>query len=127
MTPDDFNSILSKIEYRRPGREKWKLIVRYDHFRPYMQVVSTGGVDSDTGKDLNWTGRKWWLSEYMCVTEVVRTAFKAIQAAEEHETCENFRYKGCVIFSPHRSVDALAAAALPLDSIDTRDRRTVKP
>lgn len=109
-----FRKILDNIEYA--GREGWTINIKFDDKRPYLQIESHGG-------DLAWTGRKWFLSPHMCVTEVVRTAFKAVLAAEEHEACENFKYVGAAIFSPHISVDALVMAA---DEIDTREERSAK-
>ena len=52
-------------------------------------------------------GRKWVLSQHMTKSEVVATAFKAILTAEEHETRENFKYRGAPIFHPHYNVDIL--------------------
>jgi hypothetical protein len=51
--------------------------------------------------------RKWFVSRHACKAEIVRTAFKAIVAAEEHEVCENFRYRGARIHSPHLDPDVL--------------------
>jgi hypothetical protein len=56
---------------------------------------------------LRMTGRKWRLSEHMTKSEIVQTALAAVLAAEEHETREQFRYKGRAIFGPHFDVDGL--------------------
>lgn len=64
--------------------------------------------------DLNYTGeikwqhcRKWFISSHACRAEVVRTAWKAVLAAEEHEAGENFLYRGQPIHSPHLDPDAM--------------------
>lgn len=56
-------------------------------------------------------GRKWWLSRHMTLSEVVRTAFMALQAYEEHELREAFRFDGALVFGPHLSVEALRAVS----------------
>jgi len=125
LSQRDFQVILERIEYQRPGRETWSLVVNrgYDD-RLYLQVHSDGG-------EIFWVGRKWFLSPYMCVSEFVRTAFKAIQAAEEHEMCEHFKYKQVAIFTPHINVDMLVNMANAdgqpnPEFVDTRDERTAK-
>lgn len=52
--------------------------------------------------------RKWYVSPHSCTSEIVRTALKAVEAAEMHELYENFSYKGIRIFDPHLNVDNLA-------------------
>ena len=59
----------------------------------YLQVQFMG-EDVETGKVELQKCRKWVLSYHMTETEIVNTAFKAIQAAEDHEIREFFRYKG---------------------------------
>lgn len=70
--------------------------------RPYLQVHYDGtgeyGIEP-------WTGRKWMLSTHMTKSEIVYTAFKAIMAAEEHETRELFKYRGHEVCGPHFDVD----------------------
>jgi hypothetical protein len=85
----------------------WKIEVHMDGSRPYMQVHVVDGRDSETGAVLEWTGRKWMLSPFMCKNEIVATAFKAVMTAMEHEIRENFRYRGVAIFNPHLDPDAL--------------------
>lgn len=62
------------------------------------------------------TCRKWRLSPHMTETEIVRTAWKAVLAAEEHEAGEAFKYMGYSPFNPHISIENLSrASSLPLD------------
>lgn len=51
--------------------------------------------------------RKWMLDYGMSATEIVRTAYKAYEAAVIHETQEKFLYKGFAIFNPHTDVERL--------------------
>lgn len=119
----DFAAILSNISYQRGHNEKWILALNYDGPRPYFQVMGIGSKDPITGNLIDWTGRKWMLSPHMCVSEVIRTAFKAMQTAEEHELCEYFTYKGTAIYSPHRDVDSLVKIG---NDIDSREERNSK-
>jgi hypothetical protein len=56
-------------------------------------------------------GRKWYVSPYAIDQEIIQTAFKAVVSAVEHETREQFIYRGVPIFNPHIDLDALVAAA----------------
>lgn len=51
----------------------------------------------------------------MTKSEFVRTCFLAVLQAVEHETRENFRYRGKAVFGPHIDVDALVEASKFLD------------
>lgn len=103
----------------------WSILLRYDDHRPYLQIEDKNGVDNFTGEPLPWRGRKWMLSPYMCVSEVVRTAYKAMQTAVEHEVNERFLYKGKAVFDPHRNIDLLVEIADREEAIDSREKRTM--
>lgn len=109
-----FQEIVDRIHYRN-----WRLAIREDGSRLYLQVQFDAPCAA-TGHVLRQHGRKWMLSPHMTVTEVVRTAFKACLAAEEHECQENFRYRGVPIFSPHLDVELLAEMWRGVDPIDVR-------
>lgn len=51
--------------------------------------------------------RKWQLSTWMTKTELVQTAWAAIQRAVLHEAAEQFLYNGADIFNTHMSVEQL--------------------
>jgi len=103
--------------------ENWKLMIFKDKAnnggRPYVQVYANG-VDQHTGNPMDWTGRKWYLSEHMCRNEIVRTAHKAFRAAMEHEVDEMFKYKGVAIYNPHLDPDKLVEFASKQENIDER-------
>lgn len=97
-------AIVEQITYK-PG---WSIEVRrasagYDYL-----VVAYDGTGAYGAEP--WTGRRWPLSPHMTETEVVNTPLKAVLAAEEHETREQFRYAGVDLYSPHHSVQDLLAA-----------------
>lgn len=87
-------------------KDDWSLIIGQEGKRFWLQV-RCDGVNNQTGKNLEWGGRKWMLSQHMTRSEIVQTAFKAIMTAEEHELREKFLYQGHAIFGPHFNVEFL--------------------
>lgn len=49
--------------------------------------------------------RKWYVSSHASKDEVVRTCWKAIEAAVLHEAQEAFKYRGVPIYNPHLDPD----------------------
>ena len=60
-------------------------------------------------------GRKWRISPYMTVSEVVQTVLAASLAWHEHEAREQFLFQGSRIFGPHLDVYELMMIADRLD------------
>lgn len=54
-----------------------------------------------------WSGRKWYLSEYMTDDEIVKTAYAAFEAAVKHEVMEGFKVDGVTVFNPHLNFEEL--------------------
>lgn len=104
--------------------DRWQILLKSDGNRLYMQVEDPNGVDNVTNEPLPWAGRKWFLSQHMCVSEIVRTCYKAVQTAAMHELDEKFKYRGVAIYDPHRNVDLLVMIDQGVDALDTRDNRT---
>lgn len=90
--------------------QDWKIRLLLEDGRPQIQVEFEA-PDSKTGEPKGWVGRRWRLSFLMTRSEIVTTVFKAIMTAVEHETRENFKYRGRAIFGPHFNVDRLWALA----------------
>lgn len=97
---DEIKQILENITYKRG----WKIAFHTSEAKPFIQVEFMGEDESTGMLDLQ-KGRKWYLSLHMTTTEIVYTALKAIQAAEDHETREFFKYKNVRIANPHFSVE----------------------
>jgi len=55
--------------------------------------------------------RKWYVSSHCTDTEVIRTAYKACEAAVLHELDELFLFKGARIYNPHYDAEALVKMA----------------
>ena len=56
-------------------------------------------------------GRQWFIGRGSTRARVVRTAFLAAAAWQEHEARESFTYRSARLFSPHTDVDALVRLA----------------
>lgn len=76
---------------------------------------------SKTGINETWSGRKWYLSEFMTEDEVVKTSYAAFEAAVKHEVMEGFKVDGIVLFNPHVDYTALLEVShLETKRIDNR-------
>lgn len=105
LTRDDLERIVAGLSFR-----DWKFALRYDDKRPYLQLRFEEPCTKGTSKT-GWSGRKWMLSPHMTSSEVVRTAWKAVQAAVEHEAAETFKYRGIPVYNPHIDIEALRTAS----------------
>jgi len=99
MTQAELEKLASRCSY--PGFE---LKVHNDG-TPYLQI-SFSAPCNEGGPDAEWKSRKWKLSPHMTPSEVVRTAYKAVLAAVEHEAAERFKFDGRAVYGPH--VDVLS-------------------
>ena len=102
MKHNTLDKILNKCKYL-----DWKFVTmeKGDGFLLQVQFI---GRDSITGKVALLKARKWYISSHAAKSEVIRTAFKAVMAAVEHETCEHFKYKNIAIYNPHLDPDHMA-------------------
>lgn len=112
LEKEDFQQILDNIAYK-----DWTLKLGQKSDTYYLQVIFYA-PDNYTGVIEPQYCRKWQLSQYMTVSEVVRTAYKAIITAEEHEVGEHFRYKNELIYCPHVDVEEMVAIARKIDVRD---------
>jgi len=109
-----FEKIIADVEY--PGFE---FVVRGDHGGSYLQIRCKATCNV-TGEPMDWSSRKWRLSNYMTRSELVQTALKATLAAVEHEAREKFKYRGQSIFDPHYDVDQLHKLRSSSEALEVR-------
>lgn len=104
MSLHEIELIVKQVAYR-----DWKFVVRTDDNRPYLQIefMAADSHNPDGPVELQ-KSRKWWLSHHMCENEIVRTCYKALKTAVEHEVDENFTYMCEKIFNPHMNYRNLA-------------------
>lgn len=86
----------------------WEFIVNEKNGVMYLQVQFDAPDNFVPTKVERQHCRKWQLSEFMCPTEIVQTAWAAVKRAELHEAAENFKFKGADIFNTHLNVEKLA-------------------
>lgn len=110
MEKAEFEAILSEITFK-----DWTFFLgEQESGELYLQVIFNE-IDSVTGKLERQYCRQFALSNKMVKQEVVRTAWKAIEAAVLHEASENFKYRGRTIYGPHIDPDALWEVARRVD------------
>lgn len=106
MSRLDVEKILGEIELRGiMSTRKFRLTKKGDGFN--LQVVYDE-PDIVTGAVTEQHSRKWYVSPWMTVSEVVRTAQKALKCSMEHVVDEHFLFRGVRVFSPHYDVEQLA-------------------
>ena len=74
--------------------------------RVYLQV-SYEAPDTHDGVMKTWTGRKWYLSEFMTNDEIIKTAYVAFESCVKHEVMKGFKVDGIILFNPHVAYDVL--------------------
>jgi len=74
--------------------------IRGDKGRVFLQSVYNAPC-TKTGEDMEWKGRKYYLSDYMTDDEIVKTAYTCFKTAVEHEIMEGFKFDGVIVFNPH--------------------------
>jgi hypothetical protein len=106
LSPEELRAILNDVTYK----DGWELVLGLpapDAGTPYLKWVFTA-PDIHSGEPEIQHCRKWQLSYHMTNSELVRTAYKAVLAAEEHEAAEAFHYKNVMVYNPHMNVEQLA-------------------
>lgn len=113
----DFNQIVDIVEECKLLDSEIYLIVRPEKSgRNYIQAEADL-KDAKTGKIETMRGSKFYISDYACKQEVVRTCYKAYKGFILHELQEKFMYRGKAIYGPHIDPDALWEVA---DKIQVR-------
>jgi hypothetical protein len=115
MTYDDVKAIVALITL--PTGWSVRTMVKGDGF--LVQIVFMAPNFPDETPKLQ-SCRKWYVSSFATVTEVVRTVYKAGKVALEHEYDEQFMYRGVALFHPHQSIEDLVDNAAISTEKDVR-------
>lgn len=97
----------------------WDFLIKEKNGVPYLQI-QFNGADNFTGKVERQYCRKWQLSEWMTPTELVETAWAAVQRAEMHEAKETFKFKGQAVYNSHLNVEKLVQLCQSNDATEHR-------
>lgn len=95
-------NVLGRVRYK-----DWGFLVTGDQDGDLMIQVDFLAPDNITGKPERQLGRRWLIEYNSTPTQIVQTAFLAVQRAEMHELAEQFTYKGATVFNRHLDVDEL--------------------
>lgn len=110
LTHGLLKEILSEVKYLD---WKWLVMDKGDGFLIQLAWIAP---DADTGKQSLQKSRKWYVSSHVVKSEIVQTAYAAVQRAVLHEVAESFTYRGKRIFNPHFDVEAL----INVDGVEKR-------
>lgn len=115
MTKSRLEEIVSQIEFvPGAGKDPWRFVL-HDKGDGFLLQIIFDDVDVDSGLVEAQHCRKWYISSYSTETEVVRTAWKAVLAAVEHEAAERFKYRGVRVENPHTSIQTKISSNTALD------------
>lgn len=101
MTKDDIQNLLSQVQFN-----DWEFVLGEKNGVLYLQIQFMARCNA-TGQTERQHCRKWQLSEHMTRSEIIGTAFLAVEQAVRHEAAEQFRFRGVAIFDFHTDVEAL--------------------
>ena len=103
-TRDCFLDIVAEIEFR-----DWSFLVGEYEDAPghFYLVIEFQEACIVTGVMQTQRSRKWMLSPHMTRSEIVQTAWLAVQTALMHEAREAFKWRDELVFGPHFDVEAL--------------------
>lgn len=103
MTFDEIKKIVSLCKYRD---WEFRVLEKGDGFLVQLRFMAKDSASDDPTPKLQ-SCRKWYVSSHSSKGEVVRTCWKAVEAAVMHEAQEDFTYRGKSIMNPHLDPDAL--------------------
>lgn len=104
-TTEEIQSILNNIAFTLlPAEDSWEFFLGGVEPKNYYLQIQFWATDVETGQRNFQHCRKWIISRFMTETEIVETAWKAVEAAILHEARENFTYHNQRVFSPHFDV-----------------------
>jgi hypothetical protein len=101
LTAPIIRVILARLKYKG-----WvfRLVDDHHHFFLQLEWWETDFVSKQPALQRS---RRWLIETDMTESEVVQTAWLAIQTAEIHEARERFTYVGRRVFGPHLDVRAV--------------------
>lgn len=98
QTKESLQKFVDELEFN-----DWTFKLGFKNDVPYLQIkfMARSNMHPEDPTLYEQSCRKWMLSYYMELDELMSTAWKAVQAAIEHEAREQFKWRGEPIFRPH--------------------------
>jgi hypothetical protein len=102
MTKEDIEQIISRIKFQ--DRE-FRILEKGDGFLLQMRYMEPD-VNQPNSLPVLQSTRKYYLSPFMTVSEIVETAWLMVQRSQLHIASEHFTYFSHRVYSQHFDVDA---------------------
>jgi len=118
-TKKEIQEIVDLISYK-----DWKFRL-LDKADGHLFQVTFFAKDIHSGEVEEQFCRKFYVSPHSCVSEIIRTAYLAVQQAEMHELDENFKFNNTALFDPHLDLVNLSEL-IAIGQVGT-DERLPKP
>lgn len=102
-------SLVNRVSMSCLGHE-FKVRVEYDlqyGKRVFIQIQYVAPCTKDEQHVEEWSGRKYYLSEFMTDDEIIKTCYAAFETAVKHEIMEGFKVDGIILFNPHVDFEEL--------------------
>ena len=101
MRREELEQVLGDITFR-----DWEFHLAAQG-RGYLLQIQFLAPDTNDPSRMDRQRCRWWyIDPEATPAEVVRTAWKAVEAAVLHEAQELFRYRGAVVYDPHLRLGA---------------------
>lgn len=103
MTFDEMKALVADIKFRD---WEFRVMEKGDGFLLQVRFMALDSTGDDPTPHLQ-SCRKWYVSSHASKGEIIRTAWKAVEAAVLHEAQEDFLYRSKSIYNPHLDPDAV--------------------
>jgi hypothetical protein len=101
-TFDEIKAIIDGIQFMD---RTFRLLEKGDGFLLQMFYYETC-VENPGSEPVKQSTRKYYVSPYMTESEVVETAWLAVQRSQLHVASEHFTYQGRRVYSQHFDIEA---------------------
>jgi len=106
LTREQIENIIGQVSFKD---RSFRLLDKGDGFLLQMTYLEAD-IEKPNSEPVLQSTRKYYISPYSTVSEVVETAWLCVQRSQLHVASEYFTYKGRRIYSQHFHVDARVEA-----------------
>ena len=102
LTRGQIENIVGQVKFKD---RTFRVMEKGDGFLLQMQYMEAD-VEKPGSEPMLQSTRKYYLSPFMTVSEIVETCWLCVTRSQMHVASEHFTYKGRRIYSQHFSVEA---------------------
>jgi len=106
LTREQIENIVGLVKFKD---RTFRVLEKGDGFLLQMQYYEAD-VEKSNSKPMLQSTRKYYISPFMTVSEVVETCWLCVTRSQMHVASEHFIFKGRRIYSQHFHVDARVEA-----------------